>query len=163
MAAADRYLNHLHPPGLDNAYIFIRKTPDDSFSAGQKILVRDSIVKSPQVFTLILAVHWSMISRSCWLRIPQKICQFLGIDPNQSNVKLQSLDVDIFGDRVHLFDLDLRSWPTDLDKVFITLDGKASSRGRLQNSEASKESEREGGRKRRRVGETVVKEEPAQE
>jgi hypothetical protein len=76
---------------------------------------------------------------------------------------IHSLDVDIFGDVVHLFDLDQRSWPKDLQKLFVTLDNRSSGRGRLQTAAASKDSEGEGRGKRRRIGETVVKEEPAHE
>jgi hypothetical protein len=82
----------------------------------------------------------------------QKIYQFLNLDPNEAvNIRLQAMDVDIWSDRVHLFDLDERSWPKELEKLFVTLEGGRPAIG---------EGEREGGRKRRR---TAVKEEPADE
>jgi hypothetical protein len=55
-AAADRYLYSLSPPGYDNAYIFTRKTPEDSFSAGEKFIVRKSILNTPQVY-ITMAIH----------------------------------------------------------------------------------------------------------
>jgi hypothetical protein len=100
--------------------------------------VRKSILNTPQVYNYghPFISHIDFIS--------QKVYEFLRVDPNESNAMIHSLDVNILSGVVQLCDLDQRSWPQNLNKLFVTLDNRASGRGRLQPAAASKDSEGEG-------------------
>jgi hypothetical protein len=49
MSEADRRLYDLYPPNYKSAYLFVRRTLEDDFVTGEKLLVQRSILSSPQV------------------------------------------------------------------------------------------------------------------
>jgi hypothetical protein len=79
--------------------------------------------------------------------VPQSVCEHLKHE--STNAVFHFVDSDFRGG-VHFFNLDPGSWPPDLGKLFVTLDGRTPEERRRQISRAE-DGEREGRVKKRKI------------